>query len=85
MCVCVCLSVCLYLNEFGIVSSMMYMSFEKRLRILPRGVVSKKLMGAWRMLASMLLWILVEAKMLPKARMTELARMKRAWEMPQAL
>ena len=40
-------------SDWGIISSMVSMSFEKRFRIRPRGVVSKKDMGDRRMQLSM--------------------------------
>ena len=56
-------------------SSMIYMSLEKRLRMRPRGVVSKKDMGERRMLPSMLSWRLMEARMLAKAEIREAKKM----------
>ena len=54
------------------------MSFEKRLRILPSGVVSKNDIGERKMLASILLWRVREAKMLAMASEKELKRTNRA-------
>ena len=68
----------LYLNEFGMAWSMMYMSFEKRLRMRPRGVVSKNDMGERRMFFSMLSWRLREARMPPSAKTMEPNKRKRA-------
>jgi hypothetical protein len=50
------------LSDLGIASSMVYTSFEKRLSIRPRGVVSKKAMGERSMLESMLLWSLFDPR-----------------------
>ena len=66
------------------VSSMVYMSLENLLRMRPRGVVSKKDIGAYRMFASMPLWIVVEAFTLPIARTKEATRMKAPWVKPRA-
>ena len=61
-------------RERGMTSSTMYVSLEKRLRILPRGVVSKNDIGERRMFLSMELWRVREAKMADIAMQKEARR-----------
>ena len=55
-------------TQLGIVSSMVLISLENRLRIRPEGVVSKNDIGNRRMFTSSCLWISIAAKMPPMAR-----------------
>lgn len=55
-------------RERGRVSSMIFTSLENLLRMRPRGVVSKKDIGVLRMLSSILLWRVLEAKKPAMAR-----------------
>ena len=69
-------------SERGMVSSMVYTSLEKRFRMRPRGVVSKKDMGDLMMLSVIELWSFFEANMPPRASANEAKRTKRACEKP---
>ena len=69
-------------TERGRVSSMILTSLEKRLRMRPRGVVSKKDMGERRMLLSMVLCKVLEAKKLAKAMEKEERKTKTACDSP---
>ena len=55
-------------NDVGMTSSIMWMSLENRFKIRPRGVVSKNDIGDRRTFLSILLWRVLEAKMLAMAR-----------------
>ena len=70
--------------ERGMTSSMVYTSFEKRFRILPSGVVSKKAIGERRMFLSMPSWSSLEANMPAMARAKEPNRIKMACAPPKA-
>ena len=70
-------------SDRGMVSSIPYMSLEKRLRILPRGVVSKKDIGERITLRRSLSWILREAITAPIARAKEAKRTMSAWPKPK--
>ena len=59
------------------------MSLENLLRMRPRGVVSKNDIGERKMFPSILLWMVVDAKIPPNARAKEPIRMKRAWSSPR--
>ena len=65
-------------SDRGIVSSMVYTSFENRLSIRPRGVVSKNDIGERMMLSSMELWSFFEASIPPIARAKAAKRTNRA-------
>ena len=68
--------------ERGIVSSMVLMSLENRLRIRPDGVVSKNDIGSRRMFTSNRLWISFDAKMAPVARENVAITTKLTWPTP---
>lgn len=59
------------------------MSLEKRLRILPSGVVSKNDIGALIILVSILSWRVLEAKIPPMARAKVPNNTNRACENPR--
>ncbi len=67
----------------GIVSSMIFTSFENLLRMRPTGVVSKKEMGERRMLLSMLSCRDLEASKVPMATPKEERNTKSAWKTPK--
>ena len=71
-------------SERGIVSSMVYTSFENRFSTRPSGVVSKKDMGECMILSSIELWSFLEARIPPIARAKAARRINRAWEKPSA-
>ena len=70
--------------ERGIVSSMVLMSLENRLRIRPDGVVSKNDIGSRRMFTSNWLWISFDAKMAPVARENVAITTKIIWAAPNS-
>ena len=65
-------------RDRGIVSSMVYTSFENRFRMRPRGVVSKNDMGDLMMLSNIELWSFLEARIPPMARAKAAKRTNRA-------
>lgn len=69
--------------ERGMVSSMILMSLENRFSMRPMGVVSKKDMGDRRMLSSMLLWRVLEAKKVAMAMEKVEKNTNEAWESPK--
>ena len=66
----------------GTKSSIISMSLENLFTILPKGVISKNVMGEWRTLMSNALWSLRDANTEPKAWTKHAARMNTAWEKP---
>ena len=69
-------------KDLGIVSSIIFTSFENRFRIRPRGVVSKKDMGERRMFSRSFWWSVLEARNPAMATAKEEPKMKKAWEKP---
>ena len=70
------------LTFIGIWLSTISMSLENRLRILPRGVVSKKDIGDLRMRINMELWRRVAARRVKTLRRTVATMMERDWRRP---
>ena len=65
-------------SDLGMVSSIVYTSFENRFSIRPSGVVSKKAMGDSMMLSSIMLCSFLEASIPPMARAKAARRTNRA-------
>ena len=60
-------------------------TFENLFSILPRGVVSKKDIGARRMALRTLLWRVCDANIAPRARVNDPIKTKIAWPIPSVV
>ena len=69
-------------KDLGTKSSIMSMSFENLLTILPKGVLSKNAIGEWRTLMSNPWWSLPDAFTEPNAWTKQAKRTNMAWDRP---